>query len=152
MRASRILLLSSFLVFMFVSLSDVPLQMIKRANAACLPWPRCCWQGIVFGTATVTNPKAHITTIDLEKSNLSADVDVSPDMLKAFKEEGLLGKPVHGFIILTEMKMTGFVPTTLEHKDEDKKIPPQQALKVYNEAFEKEVIQQKDMQSGGKKR
>ena len=147
MRASRILLLSSFLGFMFVSISDVPLQMLEQANAACYTWPRCCWPGMVYGIATVSNPKARITTKDLEKKNLFADVDVSQEMLEEFKKEGLVGVPVSGFIILTEMKMTGFVPTTLEHKRDDKNIPPEQALRFYNNAFEEAVRGQ----SGGKK-
>jgi hypothetical protein len=86
----------------------------------------------------VTNPKATITTDKLAKDNLSLPVEVSQEMLDAFKAEGLLGKPVSGFIILTGMKMTGFVPTTRDHKDTDTfdKFRPEQVLQDYNKEFE----------------
>ena len=130
------------------------IQMIERANAGCLSFPWCCWSWIVAGDATVTNPKATITTKELERLGKSLTVEVSQEMLNAFKEEGLLGKPVSGFIILAGPKkgsndmtitMTGFAPTTREHGIQDKSIPPQEALKKYNEDFEAYV-----MQSNGK--
>ena len=114
MRVYRLLLplLASFLL-----LSIGGPMLIERAYAVCRPWPACCWQGIVAGTVTVTNPTAHITTSKLDKAGsagLSLDVDVSQEMLDVFKkgDEGksLIGVPVIGFIILTEMTMTGFVP------------------------------------------
>jgi hypothetical protein len=135
-------------LFMLLS-SGQSMQMIERANAACPPWPRCCWQGIVTGTATVTNSKARLTTDKLEKDGLFLDVEVSQEMLDAFTEEKLLGQPVHGFIILTKLKMVGFVPTTRDHKKEDKTIPPEKALNFYNKQFEEVVMEgMKEMEQG----
>ena len=128
-----------FLSLLLLLAGGLGMLMIERANAVCYPWPRCCWQGIVAGTVTVTNPKARITTDKLEKAGKFLDVDVSQELLDAFKAEKLLEKPTHGFIVLTEKKMTGFVPTTRSHGDEDKTIPPAHALKMYTDEFEKYV-------------
>ena len=134
-----------FLSLLLLLAGGLGILMIERANAVCSPWPKCCWQGIVAGTVTVTNPKAHITTAKLDgKKEQSLDVDVSQEMLDIFKNEpdgSLIGIPVSGFIILKGETMTGFVPITREHKEDDTfgKINVQQAIKAYHDEFEKLV-------------
>jgi hypothetical protein len=125
-------------------LSIDTLGLVDQANSACPRWPTCCWQGIVAGSVTVTNPKAHITTAKLGgEKEVTLDLDVSEEMLREFKKENLIGVPVSGFIILTGEKMVGFVPITREHKKDDTfdKINPQQAIKAYHDDFEKFAMQ-----------